>query len=137
MTVHVLNYNSSFSIDTGIFSFIIFKRLYHTSFKLNIVNLSRALSSGPPLKPLRGSQCFHAPQELFISQSMQNAIFFFPTQGINQKVFLGPVSSKLGNSHACKCNQNMFFSLKVTKLETGILMSSFKKIIVFFETKRF
>ena len=69
MTVHVLNYNSSFSIDTGIF---IFKRLYHTSFKLNIVNLSRALPSGPPLNLLRSSQCAHTPQELFLSQSMQN-----------------------------------------------------------------
>ena len=55
ITVHILNYNSSLLV--GNFSFIISKRLYHTSFKLNIVNFPRALHPDPPLNSLRGSQC--------------------------------------------------------------------------------
>ena len=34
-----------------------FKKLYHTSFKLNTVNFSKVLSPGHPLNPLRGLQC--------------------------------------------------------------------------------
>ena len=57
------------------YSFIIFKRLFNTSFKLNIVNISRAL-------PLVlhwthwGTQSDPDPQLRFISQFMQNAEFF-------------------------------------------------------------
>ena len=51
----------------------IFKRLYHTSFKLNIVNYERALN------PMRGSQWSQTIQLHFISQFMQNAEFLFPS----------------------------------------------------------
>ena len=46
-TVYILSY-FSFLFDTDSFSFNVFKRLYYTIFKLNVVNLSRAL---PPLVP--------------------------------------------------------------------------------------
>ena len=37
-----------------VFSFIISKKLYHTSFKLNIVYVPRAFLHGPPLNPQKG-----------------------------------------------------------------------------------
>ena len=44
-------FSSSFLLDTNSFILIIFKRLYHTNFKLSIVNFARALPPGPPLNP--------------------------------------------------------------------------------------
>ena len=67
--MHILNYNRSFLLDTDSFSFIVFKRLYHASFKLNIVSFSRALPYGPLLNPLRGSDCAH---RLIVSCKTQN-----------------------------------------------------------------
>ena len=48
IAVHILYYNSSFLFHTESFSFIIFKSLYHTSLKVNIVNFSNAWPLGPP-----------------------------------------------------------------------------------------
>ena len=62
-------------LDTDSFSFIIFKRLYHTSSRLNIVNFSIALPPGPP-EPIEGLTVCPDPQLRFISQFMQNAGFF-------------------------------------------------------------
>ena len=45
--MHILKYNSSFLLDTDSSSCIISKTLYHTSFKLNVVNFQRDLPSGP------------------------------------------------------------------------------------------
>ena len=67
--MHIINYNRSFLLDTDSFSFIVFKRLYHASFKLNIVSFSRALPYGPLLNPLRGSDCAH---RLIVSCKTQN-----------------------------------------------------------------
>ena len=51
ITSHILNYNGSFFLDVVIISFIIFKRLYNTSFKTNVVYFSRAAPSCPSLNP--------------------------------------------------------------------------------------
>ena len=75
ITVRNLHYNSSFLFDTESFSFIIFKRLYRTSFKLNIVNFSIALPPGPP-EPIEGFTVRPDPHLCFISQFMQIADFF-------------------------------------------------------------
>ena len=62
-----------YSLDTDSFSFNIFKRLYHTSSKLNIVIF---LSSLPPgsHKPIEGLTVHPDPQLHFLS--IQNADFF-------------------------------------------------------------
>ena len=66
---------SSFSLDTDSFSFIFSKKLFHTSFKLNIVHFSRDQLPGPLLIPLRDSQCIQVELH-FISQFMQNTESF-------------------------------------------------------------
>ena len=78
LIVPILNQNSSFLLDTDSFSFTILKRLYHTSFKLNNVNFSRALPNGNPFNQLRGSQCAQTPSCILFPNSckMQN---FFPS----------------------------------------------------------
>ena len=78
LIVPILNQNSSFLLDTDNFSFTILKRLYHTSFKLNNVNFSRALPNGNPFNQLRGSQCAQTPSCILFPSSckMQN---FFPS----------------------------------------------------------
>ena len=50
--------------------------LYHTSFKLNVVNLPKASPLGPPMNPLRDSHCPPDPQLHFTSQFKENAEFF-------------------------------------------------------------
>ena len=78
ITVHMY----SVLLDTDSFSFIIFKRLYHTSFKLNIVNFSSVLPHGP-LEHIEGLTVHRDPQLRFISQFMQNAKFFsFPPNAL-------------------------------------------------------
>ena len=56
---YIFNYTSSFLLNN--FNFIISKRLYHTGFKLNIVNVPTTLPHPQPLSsslnPLRSSQC--------------------------------------------------------------------------------
>ena len=54
LTVHILNYNSSFSLDTD--SLIVY--IVYTSFKLNIVNSWKALAHGPPVNPGIKGLCF-------------------------------------------------------------------------------
>ena len=73
-TVHILNYNSSFLLDN--FSFIITKSLHHTSSKLNIVHFPRTLPPGPPLNPLRGSQCPQTPSCVLFPNSCKTQILF-------------------------------------------------------------
>ena len=80
ITVHTLNYNSSFLLDN--FSFIISKMLYHTSSKLNIVNFPRVLPPGPPLNPLRGSQCLQTPSFILFSNSCKTSF-----QALALKIF--------------------------------------------------
>ena len=58
---------SSFLLDADSFSFIISKKLFHTSFKLNIVNSSKDMLPGTPPGPMRESHCILAP-----------AVFYFP-----------------------------------------------------------
>ena len=77
--MHILNYNSSFLLDTDSFSFIIFKRLHHTSFKINISTFSKALPSGPPLNPLRGRQCAQTRNCVLFRNSCKTQNFF-PSQ---------------------------------------------------------
>ena len=74
-------YSSSFLLTTDIFHFIIFKRLYHTSFKLNIMNFSWALHPCPPLNPLMASQCTH-------SASKVHAVFYYPIHAKRRICFL-------------------------------------------------
>ena len=74
--MHILNYNSSFLLVTDSFSFNIFKRLYHASFKLNVVNVSRALSPWSPTEPTEGFTENPGTQLCFISQFMEKAEFF-------------------------------------------------------------
>ena len=64
--VRILNYGIIFLLDTENFSFIIFKGLYHTSFKLNIVNFSRALPPWSPTEPSEGLRMHPDPQLCFI-----------------------------------------------------------------------
>ena len=78
----------SFLLDTHSFSFI-FKKLY-TSFKLNIVNFSSALHSGPP-KPteelivhLNLQLCFMEDAEFF--SFLANALQNFARYGIGGKI---------------------------------------------------
>ena len=59
------------------FSFIISKRLYHTSFELNIVNFSRTLPLGPPLKPLKGSQSTQTNNCVLFPISWKTQFFYF------------------------------------------------------------
>ena len=56
----------------GQISFAISERLYHTSFKLNMISFARVLTPGPPLKPLSGSQCPPDPQLRFTSWPKNN-----------------------------------------------------------------
>ena len=75
--LHILNLSSSFVSDTDSFlSFIIFKKLYYTGFKLNIVNFSKALPPGPPTEPTEGLTVQPEPQLHFIFQFMQNTELF-------------------------------------------------------------
>ena len=57
-------------------SFIIYERLYHTSFKLNIVSFPNALHSGPPMTPLRGSQWPQNPSCILFPNSGKTQNFF-------------------------------------------------------------
>ena len=56
---------SSFLLDTDSFSFIISKRLFHTSFKVNIVNFSNGLLCSPSLNSLMESQCTQTPAAFY------------------------------------------------------------------------
>ena len=73
--MRILNYNSSFLLVADSFSFIIFKRLYHTSFKLDI-HFSRALYLWSPTEPTEWLTENPGPQLCFISQFMENADLF-------------------------------------------------------------
>ena len=75
ITVHMLNYTSSFLLDG--FSFIVSKRLYHTSFKLNIVNFPRAWPPGPPMNPLKSSQCPHNTEHRLMPWKSSIVRWFF------------------------------------------------------------
>ena len=75
-TVHILNYNSSFLLDTNSYSFTTFKGLYHTSFELNIGNFSRALPWSTT-EPTEGLTVHPDPNLHFTSKFMENAEFFF------------------------------------------------------------
>ena len=74
ITKHILNYDSSFLWSN--FSFIISKRLYYTSFKLNIVNVPRMLPPWSPKKLTERLSVPPDPQLHFISQFMQIVDFF-------------------------------------------------------------
>ena len=76
--VRILNYGIIFLLDTENFSFIIFKGLYHTSFKLNIVNFSRALPPWSPTEPTEGSQCTQTPSCALFPIDAKRRFFFLP-----------------------------------------------------------
>ena len=73
--MHILYYNTAFLSDKDSFNFIIFKRLYYTSFTLNIINFSSALTPGHP-QSTEGLKVCPDPQLRFVFQFMQNAEFF-------------------------------------------------------------
>ena len=112
----MLNQNSSFLLDiTNNFSFIISKRLYHTSFKLNIVNFLLAFQLGSPLNPMKDWHCLPEPQLHFISQFMQmqsffpflaNALYKLPKTG-SKMPFITHFYSLLINT--CTQNQISYF----------------------------
>ena len=72
ITVPISYYNSSFLLDTVL---ILLKRLYHSSFKLNIVIFSGALTSGLP-KPIEGLVVCPESQLHLFPRFMKNAEFF-------------------------------------------------------------
>ena len=74
----ILYYNNSLLLETDSFSFVIFKGLYqaHTSFKLNIVNVSSVLDPGLLPEPIEQPTVHSDTQQRFISQFMQNADSF-------------------------------------------------------------
>ena len=74
--MHISNYNSSFLLDTDSFSFITFKRLYHTSFKLNIVKIFEGFAPWSPTEPTVGITENPGTQLVFISQFMKMQNFF-------------------------------------------------------------
>ena len=90
ITAHILNYNSSFLLDMrDNFSFIVSKRLNHTSFKTNVVNFSSALPPDLPPIPRMGSQCPLTPQlpiphlpspqlPILVSKLAKRIFFFLP-----------------------------------------------------------
>ena len=53
-----------------------FKMLYHSSLKLNVVNLLRSLRNWSPTEPTEGFTENPGTQLCFISQFMENAEFF-------------------------------------------------------------
>ena len=80
ITVHILNYNSSFLLD--IYNkhccFIISEKLYLNSFKLNTVNVSRAFPLVPPLNPVRGLQCLQIPSGILLFNLYKTTALFSP-----------------------------------------------------------
>ena len=75
ITVHISNYNNNFVLDN--FSFIISKRLYHTSFKLNIVNFPKALLPWSSTEPTEGLTVPQRPRVTFyFSIRGKHRIFF-------------------------------------------------------------
>ena len=69
---HILNYSSSFLLDTNSFRFIV---LGHPSSKLNNKNFARALYPGPPTEPVEGVT--EQPDPLF--GKVQNVFHFWLT----------------------------------------------------------
>ena len=75
-TVHILNYNSSFLLDTKSFIFFYFEKLCRTSFKLNAVNSSKALPPSVLLIPLRGSWCVQVSSCILFPNSYKTQTCF-------------------------------------------------------------
>ena len=93
--MNILNYKS-FLLDTDNFSVTISKSLYHTSFKLNIVNFSRALPPGPLLNPLWDSSDPGLPTTFYFSIHARN-IFNANDKYFTSKNVFTNATSKLIN----------------------------------------
>ena len=93
--LHILYYNSSFVLDTNSFSFVIFKRLYHISFKLYIVNISNAQPPGLP-EPIEGfTVCPDHPVMFYFSIHTKHIIFSLPGQRPEYLIHQYPILSQL------------------------------------------
>ena len=75
-------------------NFIISKRLCHASFKLNIVNVPRTVPPGPPLNPLRGSQCPRPRAAFYFPIYSKQIIFSFLANAVIACNFNGHVGKE-------------------------------------------
>ena len=65
-------------LNTHSFSYIISKKLFHISFKLNTVNFSRDFLPSSPLNPLRDLPCTQALAAFYSPIHEKRRTFFFP-----------------------------------------------------------
>ena len=119
--MHILYYSNNFLLDLESCSFV-FKGLYHTSFKLNIVIFSSAL---PPGAPWTHWGVHSAPRPL--------AMFYFPIHPKCRILFVPgwcPVKSgKCIFQQSTACKTCIWMSLKGVKFYLNFLWHNFEKSI--------